>query len=93
MSEVEQNITGSEKAGNYKKIIGKLTIINWERRTITHNYSINTCDSEGDLLKEDEHGNVPLSGDQFDYWINQAMKDETLTTILDKYNETLTKTL
>jgi len=86
MSEIEQNIAGTEKAGNYKKVIGKLTIIDWERQTITHNYSINTCDSEGDVLREDESDNVFLDSGQFDYWITQSMKDETLASILDKYN-------
>ena len=85
MSEVQKPIVGSEKAGNSQKIIGKHTLINWETKTIIHNYELALMDSDGDILKTEGSGNVVLAGETFDLWINQDMKDATLLSMVEQY--------
>lgn len=87
MSEIKQAIDGTEKAGNSQELQANHTIINWKNRTILHSYSNVLVDSEGDILREEGSGNLVLDGEVFDQWINQAMKDATLESIVGQFEE------
>lgn len=87
MSEIEKPIADTTKAGNSQKLTGKHSIIDWERKTIIHKYSVELVDSDGDSLLEMGSGNVLLEEADFDLWINQEMKDATLESIEAQYLE------
>ena len=87
MSSIEKTLEGTEKAGNYKKLSCKLTVINWENLSIVHNYHVKTVDADGDFLKEEGSGNYQINPEDFDKWITQEMKDAVLATILKQYQD------
>ena len=84
---ITSEIQGSSKAGNTKRIKAKLIVIDWERETIMHRYEVETVDADGDVLKTEESNQVLLGSDKFQEWINQAMKEATIETISEHYNQ------
>lgn len=85
--DIISEIEGSAKAGNTKRVKAKLIVVDWENEQIMHRYTVEVVDADGDVLKAEEQDRVMLGPDKFQEWITQAMKDATIETIVEHYNQ------